>query len=594
MTADGGHPALEELQLRLEQEQGAYAEVLAAVDALASFALPAEAAPETRQKLEALNALWPAVPPPPAGGGLAGALRRRAFQALAPALARQEQFNAALVQLLNARLAESDRLHARPARAGLGARPLRAAGAAAGRRARARRRRARHHPLRAGARRIRPAARVARAPGATPRSAALGERLDRLRPEASSRRCARSADVRLAFVSPLPPAPTGVADYTADVLRLLAPSPRDRGLPRAAGGRGRRACRRPCSSAARRSSRRPTRSGRTTSSCTSSATVRLTPSPTTSCRGCPGCWCCTTWCSSTRARRCSRTPSPCAPGAAPRRATRLARRRGRSSRPGAPSSSTPTRTPGSRLFAAHLGTVGDLLPYAYPLLRIPVEASRAVLVHSAYAAEIVRGEVADAALATVPQPVEALQVDGEAVRRLRARLGFTPEHVVVGCFGLLTREKRIDAIAGALARASAHRAAAAPAAGRAGARPRGARGADRGARPRGAHRRDRAGAARGARRPHRGGGRRGAPALAHGPRDLRRAAARAGAGPADDRVGPAAPVGAAARRRAAPRPGARGGPRPGPGRARPGPGGAPATRRSRRRPTCGARTLLPG
>jgi len=113
VAADGGHPALEELQQRLEAEQRAYAEVLAAVDGLATFALPAEAAPECRQKLEALNALWPAVPPPPTGGGLGGALRRRAFQALAPALERQEQFNAALVQLLNARLAESDRLHAR-------------------------------------------------------------------------------------------------------------------------------------------------------------------------------------------------------------------------------------------------------------------------------------------------------------------------------------------------------------------------------------------------------------------------------------------------------------------------------------------------
>ena len=33
---------------------------------------------------------------------------------------------------------------------------------------------------------------------------------------------------------------------------------------------------------------------------------------------------------------------------------------------------------GERLYEAHLGTVGDLLPYAYPLFRIPVEASRAV------------------------------------------------------------------------------------------------------------------------------------------------------------------------------------------------------------------------
>ncbi len=29
--------------------------------------------------------------------------------------------------------------------------------------------------------------------------------------------------MRLAFVSPLPPAPTGIADYAADVLELLSP-----------------------------------------------------------------------------------------------------------------------------------------------------------------------------------------------------------------------------------------------------------------------------------------------------------------------------------------------------------------------------------
>ena len=37
----------------------------------------------------------------------------------------------------------------------------------------------------------------------------------------------------------------------------------------------------------------------------------------------------------------------------------------------------------ARLFEAQLGTVGDLLPYAYPLIRIPVEASRLVAVHNA-------------------------------------------------------------------------------------------------------------------------------------------------------------------------------------------------------------------
>lgn len=113
---------------------------------------------------------------------------------------------------------------------------------------------------------------------------------------------------------------------------------------------------------------------------------------------------------------------------------------------------------GARLFAAHMGTVGDLLPYAYPLLRLPVEASRAVLVHSAYAAQVVREEVADARVVVVPQPVEAATVEPvepETVRALRRRLGFAEGELVVGCFGLLTAEKRVAAVARAVARASA-------------------------------------------------------------------------------------------------------------------------------------------
>ena len=112
MSGDASHPALEELSARLEQEERAYAEVLAAVDALAAFTLPAEGRPEVSQQLAALNALWSA-PQPPSGAGLAGMLRRRVWATLAPALERQAAFNAALVQLLNARLEQTDRLHAR-------------------------------------------------------------------------------------------------------------------------------------------------------------------------------------------------------------------------------------------------------------------------------------------------------------------------------------------------------------------------------------------------------------------------------------------------------------------------------------------------
>jgi hypothetical protein len=105
------HPALEGLRARLAEEESAYAEVLAAVDRLSSFSLPAEAAPEIRERLERLNGLWEKAPRPD-GGGLGGALRRRAFDAVAPALERQAAFNAALVQLLNAYLTRTEGLHA--------------------------------------------------------------------------------------------------------------------------------------------------------------------------------------------------------------------------------------------------------------------------------------------------------------------------------------------------------------------------------------------------------------------------------------------------------------------------------------------------
>ncbi len=110
---------------------------------------------------------------------------------------------------------------------------------------------------------------------------------------------------------------------------------------------------------------------------------------------------------------------------------------------------------GERLFEAHLGTVGDLLPYAYPLFRVPVEASRAVAVHNAFMAEAVRSEVPGTEVTCVPMPVAATPVDPSAVRALRARLGWGDDEVVVGVFGLLTREKRVEAVARAVARAAA-------------------------------------------------------------------------------------------------------------------------------------------
>jgi glycosyltransferase involved in cell wall biosynthesis len=109
---------------------------------------------------------------------------------------------------------------------------------------------------------------------------------------------------------------------------------------------------------------------------------------------------------------------------------------------------------GARLFAAQLGTVGDLLPYAYPLFRIPVEASRAVAVHNRFMAEAIRDEVQGVSVICAPMPVARVAVDARAVSALRARLGFDASHLVVGVFGLLTPEKRPLVVARALARAA--------------------------------------------------------------------------------------------------------------------------------------------
>jgi glycosyltransferase involved in cell wall biosynthesis len=110
----------------------------------------------------------------------------------------------------------------------------------------------------------------------------------------------------------------------------------------------------------------------------------------------------------------------------------------------------------ARLFEAQLGTVGTLLPYAYPLFRLAVEASRVTAVHNAFMADAVRSEVPDAATARVAMPVTAPPVAPGAVSALRARLGLARDDFVVGSYGLLTPGKQIETVARAVARAAVH------------------------------------------------------------------------------------------------------------------------------------------
>jgi glycosyltransferase involved in cell wall biosynthesis len=108
-----------------------------------------------------------------------------------------------------------------------------------------------------------------------------------------------------------------------------------------------------------------------------------------------------------------------------------------------------------RLDAAHLATVGDLLPYAYPLFRRPVESSRLVAVHNEFMAEAIRADGGSAEVVRVPMMAEGVAVAPAEAAALRERLGLGPGDFVVGSYGLLTREKRIETVARAVARAAA-------------------------------------------------------------------------------------------------------------------------------------------
>jgi O-antigen chain-terminating methyltransferase len=84
-----------------EEQDAAYNALLTALDAASQFPLPAEELPALPEQLARLNTLWQT---PTASGGLLGGWPRGV---VAPALERQQEFNATLVQMLNG-LVEQD------------------------------------------------------------------------------------------------------------------------------------------------------------------------------------------------------------------------------------------------------------------------------------------------------------------------------------------------------------------------------------------------------------------------------------------------------------------------------------------------------
>jgi glycosyltransferase involved in cell wall biosynthesis len=257
--------------------------------------------------------------------------------------------------------------------------------------------------------------------------------------------------VRLAFLSPLPPAPTGIADYSAEVLALLAArheidafhaQPAVEGLPRGVSAQ-------PAAEFETRHRERPY----------DVAVYQMGNGPDHAflyepLLRVPGLLVLHDLVlHHARARHFLDSPAARAYAADPSSAVlRDAARPSLQAYRDEVAYSYPSA--GARLPEAQLATTGALLPYAYPLLRIPVEASRAVAVHNDYMAEAVREEVPAATVVRIPMAAEPSPTDAGVVSSLRTTLGLRPDDFVVGCLGLLTPEKGIDTVGRAVARAA--------------------------------------------------------------------------------------------------------------------------------------------
>ena len=97
--------------------------------------------------------------------------------------------------------------------------------------------------------------------------------------------------------------------------------------------------------------------------------------------------------------------------------------------------------------------LGNLM-YFWPMLRLPIAASRMVAVHSVWLADQLRAEYPDAVFETLRMGISDPRRDAASTdasrEAIRARLGLDPDAIAFGAFGGVTPEKRLPQILRAL------------------------------------------------------------------------------------------------------------------------------------------------
>lgn len=94
--------------------------------------------------------------------------------------------------------------------------------------------------------------------------------------------------------------------------------------------------------------------------------------------------------------------------------------------------------------------LGGSLYYLWPMLRLAIDASRMVAVHSERLAAELREQFPAAAIDMIPMGVR--EVTGGSGSAVRDKHGIPRNAIVFGCYGKVTPAKRIEPILGALAR----------------------------------------------------------------------------------------------------------------------------------------------
>jgi glycosyltransferase involved in cell wall biosynthesis len=111
---------------------------------------------------------------------------------------------------------------------------------------------------------------------------------------------------------------------------------------------------------------------------------------------------------------------------------------------------------GERLKDAYFNTSGTLLHYAFPLFEPALRGALAVGAHGPFVVDALREARPDIPATRLAMPATPAPVRDADVDAIRARFGLTRGRPVVGCFGLVTPEKRMETVARAIDRIAPH------------------------------------------------------------------------------------------------------------------------------------------